>query len=70
MYTMRKQQQRDGGSNMTPTLEEMLSYYGCKTLEDFGRELGYYNTKDARMALERMYEEDMLWEDYREEITA
>lgn len=55
---------------MTPTLEEMLSYYGCKTLEEFGRELGYYNQKDARMALERMYEEDMLWEDYREEITA
>ena len=54
---------------MNPTLEEMLSYYGCKTLEEFGRELGYDNPKDARMALERMYEEDMLWEDY-EEVTA
>jgi hypothetical protein len=46
----------------------MLSYYGCKTLEEFAEDIGM-NRIDALRKLKDMYEEDMLWEDY-EEVTA
>lgn len=42
------------------TVKEMLAYYGFETIEDFGKEFGFYNNVDAERFLTQMYEEDIL----------
>lgn len=39
-------------------MKEMLNYYGYKTIEEFGKDLGFYNNRDAERMLIEMYEED------------
>lgn len=39
------------------TMKEMLNYYGYETIEEFGKDLGYYNRIDAERALKDMYED-------------
>lgn len=39
-------------------MKEILNYYGYKTIEEFGKDLGFYNNRDAERMLTEMYEED------------
>lgn len=39
-------------------MKEMLNYYGYETIEEFGKDYGMYNNKDAERLLTDMYEED------------
>lgn len=43
-------------------MEKMLAYYGFNTLDDFGKEVGLFNLRDAEKLLREMYEEDILWD--------
>lgn len=43
-------------------MEEMLAYYGFETIEEFGKEFGFFNNKTAEKFLIEKYEEDILWD--------
>lgn len=43
-------------------MKKMLAYYGFETIEEFGKEFGFYNNVDAERFLIEKYEEDILWD--------
>lgn len=43
-------------------MKEMLNYYGFETVEEFGKEYGFYDKRDAEKFLKEKYEEDILWD--------
>lgn len=44
-------------------IKKMLEYYGFETIEEFGKEYGFYNVATAKRFLIEKYEEDILWDE-------
>lgn len=57
-----KERKRKGEKKME-NIKKMLEYYGFETIEEFGKEYGFYNVATAKRFLIEKYEEDILWDE-------